>query len=263
MGRTPLNTEESVRATVLTMLAEHGHVPPLSTVLFRSIVSVRKLRARLKGGDLTTLGRLLNTIEEEVTQQTANSHALPDLPETVSNLMLALWRAAIDAQTVEIERIKEEAAQTVAGTEDRLNEANARVELLLVAVADLRKELAARDQTIGGQDAKLEESARINENIRKEHDQLSTRLAQAQQALADVRRNSEEKITTTHEKYAGLSQQLLTQTDAQRQTWAEEKKGLVQQLREAKERIAELRAERQHLLDGRSNRRTTSQDGVP
>ena len=59
-------TSDQIRATVLAMLTEAGDAAPPTAARFRRVVSVRKLRDRLGGGDPATLSRTLNAIEAEV-----------------------------------------------------------------------------------------------------------------------------------------------------------------------------------------------------
>jgi len=249
MGRQPLHSEQSVRAAALEMLAENSHGAPISPTLFRRVLSARKLRERMGGGDLSTFSRILKALEEEVTRDAAARDTIPDLPENVANLMRAVWRAALDAQTGEIGRIRTEATHAVADAEEGRDEASAMVALLRTELDDLRRDLAARDETIGGLRAELAEARRQRVNSDKTREELSERLAAAQHAHDVERQAFEERFAGMRTQYDGLHRQLLEQTDAQRQAWVDAKRALEQQLRSAEERLVETRADRQRLLD--------------
>ncbi|MFM0501545.1 DNA-binding protein [Paraburkholderia caffeinilytica] len=250
MGRQPLHSQESVRAAALEMLAENSHGAPVSPALFRRVLSARRLRERMGGGgDLGTFSRILNSVEAEVTREAAARDTIPDLPENVANLMRAVWRAAIDAQTGEIGRIRKEAEHAVAGAEERRDEANAVVALLRTELADLRGDLAVRDETIGRLRAELAETTRQLASNDTAREQLSGRLATIQHERDTDRHTFEEKLAAVRTRYDGLHRQLLEQTDAQRQAWVDAKRAFELQLRAAEERLTEVRAERQRLLD--------------
>jgi chromosome segregation ATPase len=258
MGRQPIHSEQSVRATALAMLAEGAQGAPVTSALFRRVLSARKLRERLGGGDLSTLARILKAFEAEATRDAATRNTIPDLPENVANLMRAVWQAALDAQAGAIEHITQEAARSVATAEDGRDEASALVALLRTELNDLRKDLATRDETIGGLRAELSESARQLKRVDSEQGHLSAQLAVAQRARDADRHDFAAQLAATRAQYDGLNRQLLEQTDGQRQTWVEAKKALERQLRATEERVTELRADRQRLLDERSNRRSSA-----
>ena len=121
MARIPTNSRESVRAAIISLLAEAGHPAPASRAEFRRHVSVRNVRDRLGGGDTTWLGRQINQIEEELVAAGRARLLVPGIPEHVSHLMQEVWTAAIDAQTNEVIRIQAVAAESVANakTADR------------------------------------------------------------------------------------------------------------------------------------------------
>ncbi|TGP39701.1 DNA-binding protein [bacterium M00.F.Ca.ET.228.01.1.1] len=250
MGRQPLHDEQSVRSAALEMLAENCHGAPVSPALFRRVLSARRLRQRMGGGgDLATFSRILKAVEAEVTRDSASRDTIPDLPEPVANLMRAVWRAALDAQTGDIARNRTEAQQAVADAEEGRDEANAVVALLQTELQDLRRDLAARDETIGRLRAELAEATRQLASSDTAREQLSRRLVTIQHERDTDRRTVEEQLAAVRTRYDGLHRQLLEQTDAQRQAWVDAKRALEQQLRAAEERLTEVRAERQRLLD--------------
>jgi predicted nucleic acid-binding Zn-ribbon protein len=255
MGRQPIHSEQSVRATALKMLAENSHGAPVSPALFRRVLSARRLRERMGGGgDLGTFSRILNAVEAEVTREAAARDTIPDLPENVANLMRAVWRAALDAQTGEIGRIRTDAERAVAGAEESRDEANAVVALLQTELEDLRGDLSARDETIGRLRAELAETTRQLAGSDTARGQLSDRLAAAQHALDTERHAFEEECAAVRTRYDGLHHRLQEQTDAQRQAWMDAKRALEQQLRAAEERLTDVQAERQRLLDELTHR---------
>lgn len=258
MGRQPIHSEQNVRATALTMLAEGTQGAPVTAALFRRVLSARKLRERLGGGDLSVLARILKAVETEATRDAAARDNIPDLPENVAGLMRGVWLAALDAQTSAIERIKQEAGRSVASAEDGRDEASALVALLRAELHDLRKDLAMRDETIGGLRAELSELARQLKRVDSEHNRLLAQLAVAQRARDEDRHESEAQVAAIRAKYDGLNHQLLEQTDGQRQAWVEAKKALERQLRVTEDRMSELRADRQRLLEELNHRRSST-----
>lgn len=60
MARPTIATSANVRATVLALLREAGASESLSGQTFRRVVSVRKVRAYLGGGNPSTIGREIN-----------------------------------------------------------------------------------------------------------------------------------------------------------------------------------------------------------
>jgi hypothetical protein len=121
MARIPTNSRESVRAAIISLLAEAGHPAPASRAEFRRHVSVRNVRDRLGAGDATWWGGQMNQIEEELVAAGRARLLVPGIPEHVSHLMQEVWTAAIDAQTSEVIRIQAVAAESVANakTADR------------------------------------------------------------------------------------------------------------------------------------------------
>ena len=105
-------TPDQIRATVLAMLTEAGDAAPPTAARFRRVVSVRKLRDRLGGGDPATLSRTLNAIEAEVVRSGLADLALPEIPVEIAEAMRALWQAAVAVQLDDVVRLKREAQAT-------------------------------------------------------------------------------------------------------------------------------------------------------
>ncbi|UNK03842.1 DNA-binding protein (plasmid) [Ralstonia insidiosa] len=137
-------TPDQIRATVLAMLTEAGDAAPPTAARFRRVVSVRKLRDRLGGGDPATLSRTLNAIEAEVVRSGLADLALPEIPVEIAEAMRALWQAAVAVQLDDVVRLKREAQATADTAEAARAEAELRVELLRAELSEVRGQLAAR-----------------------------------------------------------------------------------------------------------------------
>ncbi|MFX6331052.1 DNA-binding protein, partial [Acinetobacter baumannii] len=77
------------------MLAEAHDASPATRERFRRVVSVRKLKDRLGGGDPATLGRAINAVESEIVTAGLADIAMPDIPNEIAELMRQLWHAAV------------------------------------------------------------------------------------------------------------------------------------------------------------------------
>ena len=66
MPRASIASPAQIRSTILAMLAEAHDASPATRERFRRVVSVRKLKDRLGGGDPATLGRAINAVESEI-----------------------------------------------------------------------------------------------------------------------------------------------------------------------------------------------------
>lgn len=251
MARPAAVSPGQIRTTVLAMLAEAemdpGHAPPTAE-RFRKVVSVRKLRARLGAGDPTMLSRALNTIEAEVVRAGLAQVAIPGLPDTIAEQMRALWQAAVTVQLDEVVQMKAAATQASEAAEVARRDADLRVELLRVELADLRDQLSARDTALA--------------TVRAEFRAASGKMAEAETTAADVRAalacataqlntaNAEHAaaIAALHARYEGLSRQLLQETEHQRHALQVERERLSGQITQAQERVDALEGLRDRLL---------------
>lgn len=262
MPRPAALSPDQIRTTVLTMLAEaevnSEHLPP-TPERFRKVVSVRKLRARLGAGDPTMLSRALNTIEAEVVSAGLAQAAIPGLPDTIAEQMRALWQAAVSFQLDEVVQMKVVAAQAAEAAGVARRDADLRVELLRVELADLRDQLSARDTALA--------------TVRAEFRAASDRMSEAERVAADVRTTlgSENAqlnaardehaaaIAAVHARYEGLSRQLLQETEHQRHALQVERARLAGQITEAQERAAALEGLRDRLLTELASERDAHQ----
>jgi len=237
-------TPEQIRATVLAMLAEAGDVTPPSAARFRRAVSVRKLRARLGGGDPATLSRTLNAIEAEVVRAGLADLALPDLPEEIAEAMRALWQAAVAVQLDDVVRLKREARATAEAADAARTDAELRGELLRAELTEVRALLAARDTALAEARADAAaESARAAQ-LAARTGELEAALAAAKERHAAGERAQAEAIASAQARYEGLSKQLLQETAHQRDALSAERGQLASQLKFAERRIAALEQER-------------------
>jgi len=240
-------TPEQIRATVLTMLAEAGDAAPPTAARFRRAVSVRKLRARLGGGDPATLSRTLNAIEAEVVRAGLAELALPDLPEEIAEAMRALWQAAVAVQLDDVVHLKRVAQASAEAADAARADAELRVELLRDELADLRAQLAARDTALAEARAGAAAEAARAEALAVRTGELETALATAQEQVRTSERAQAEAIATAQARYEGLSRQLLQETAHQRDALAAERGQLASQLKFAERRIAGQEQERSRL----------------
>ncbi|KWW38327.1 Chromosome partition protein Smc [Cupriavidus metallidurans] len=231
-------TPDQIRATVLAMLTEAGDAAPPTAARFRRVVSVRKLRDRLGGGDPATLSRTLNAIEAEVVRSGLADLALPEIPVEIAEAMRALWQVV---------RLKREAQATADTAEAARAEAELRVELLRAELSEVRGQLAARDTALAvACAAQAAACARADEQAAR-RGELEAALATAQERATAGERTHTEAIATTQARYEALSKQLLQETAHQRDAVRAERAQLASQLKFAERRIAALEDERARL----------------
>jgi hypothetical protein len=240
-------TPEQIRATVLAMLTEAGDATPPTAARFRRVVSVRKLRDRLGGGDPATLSRTLNAIEAEVVRAGLAEVALPDLPEEIAEAMRALWQAAVAVQLDDVVRLKREARATAEAAEAARTDAELRGELLRAELTELRALLAARDTALAEARAGAAAESARTEPLAARTAELEAALAAAQDLARASERAQAEAIASTQARYEGLSKQLLQETAHQRDALSAERGQLASQLKFAERRIAALEQERSRL----------------
>ncbi|WP_066731314.1 DNA-binding protein [Cupriavidus sp. D384] len=237
-------TPDQIRATVLAMLTEAGDAAPPTAARFRRVVSVRKLRDRLGGGDPATLSRTLNAIEAEVVRVGLADLALPELPVEIAEAMRALWQAAVAVQLEDVVRLRREAQQTAEAAQSARAETELRVELLREELSEVRGQLAARDTALAEASAALAAaSARADEQAAR-RGELETALATAQDRADANKRAHAEAIATVQTRYEALSKQLLQETAHQRDAVRAERAQLASQLKFAERRVAALEEER-------------------
>ena len=205
-------TSDQIRATVLAMLTEAGDAAPPTAARFRRVVSVRKLRDRLGGGDPATMSRTLNAIEAEVVRAGLADLALPELPAEVAEAMRALWQAAVAVQLDDVVRLRREAQQTAEAAQSARAEAELRVELLRQELSEVRAQLAARDTALAEASAALAAASARADAQTARRGELETALATVQARVAADERTHAEAIATIQTRYEALSKQLLQET---------------------------------------------------
>lgn len=248
MPRPPIATPEQIRSTVLAMLAEAHDVTPATSERFRRIVSVRKLMDRLGGGNPATVGRALNAIESEIVISGLAKAAIPDVPADIAVQMRGLWQSAVSAQLDDVLKLKAQAQQSIDEAEAAVKDAKLRTELLREELIAVRAQLADRDQELAqaraeAVSAKTQLTALQNDHRTVENEVKA--LRDREEAAAGKRAA---ELAAAHERYEGLSKQLLQETGHQRQAIKQEQQRLSSQLKFAERRIAGLEDALAHAL---------------
>ncbi|MBB1634910.1 DNA-binding protein [Cupriavidus sp. UME77] len=233
-------TLDEIRATVLAMLTEAGDAAPPTAARFRRAVSVRKLRARLGGGDPATLSRTLNAIEAEVVRAGLAEVAIPELPPEIAESMRALWQAAVAVQLDEVVLLKREAQAAVEAAQAARAEAELRVELLRQELTEVRGQLAARDTELAEARAALATMTARADQLTSRVGPLEAALATAQERATAGDRSHAEAVATIQARYEALSKQLLQETAHQRDALQAERGQFTSQLKFAERRLASL-----------------------
>lgn len=242
MPRPAASSADTIRATILTMLAEAHDSHPATRERFRRIVSVRKLRERLGAGDPATLGRAINAIESELVIAGMADIALPDIPAEIAEQMRQLWHAAVSVQLDDVVRLKQQAAQTVEQAQAAQAEMMLRVDVLKQEVTELRMLLATRDTELV--QARADHAALLSrlELLQESHQATLDTVSPLRAELATMEAAKTEAIASAQQRYEGLSRQLLLETAQQRQTAQQEAQRFSQQLQFAERRAQVLEA---------------------
>ncbi|MGF6507126.1 DNA-binding protein [Paraburkholderia sp. 32] len=262
MARPAAVTPETIRTTVLAMLAEAGDTAPASDARFRRIVSVRKLRARLGAGDPATLSRHLNAIEAELVQAGLTGFAVPDVPPGIAAQMRALWEAAVATQLADVVRLRQDAARSQEAADIARHNAELRTDMLRTELTDLRAQLAARDAELLErrlESRALEERTRLLESASTE---LQSQLATANGTAARAATTHAGELAAERARYDGLSKQLLRETAQQRETFHTERQRLEAELARATERVGALEALRDRLFTEVAEQRNAQQQAA-
>jgi septal ring factor EnvC (AmiA/AmiB activator) len=248
MSRTPINSPAEIKAAVDALLAESGFRAPLPAAQFRRVVSVRRLRQRLGGGDHATLSRSLRELEQ---QYHAGAHArrtLPALPEDVGALMERVWATAVAAADADVLSVREEAARSVATANAAREDADVRVDLLRRELADLSATLEARNQTIGQLQAQLSANQGELTVASRRIDDYASRLSAVEEERAAERHRFEVETARLRNEYEGLRVSLLTSTDAQRQEAIQQRAESDRHLKRTEQLLKEVMRDRDRLL---------------
>lgn len=240
MSRPATATPEVIRSTVLSMLADAHESQPATRERFRRIVSVRKLRDRLGGGDPATLGRSINAIESELVQAGLAEITLPGIPPDVAELMRGLWQAAVSVQLDDVLKLKAEAAKSMDDAQASAAESALRNDVLKQELADLRAHLAARDTELAQARADQAAVAKELATLQAAHEATCKQLQAAREHAATLEQTHAENLAALQQRYEGLSKQLLQETAQQRQALQQEQSRLASQLKFAERRIGTL-----------------------
>ncbi len=248
MARPAVATPETVRSAVFALLAEAGmgRSPP-SAQSFRRVVSVRKVRERLGGGDPAAIGQTINAVQAEVIQPGAEPVALPNLPADIAELMQQLWRAAVGVQLDDVARLRSDAQRLADTTRDQLSEAQLRAEMLHQEVGELRAALGERDVRLAQASAAQTQQTEQAQVLQQQLDAARAGEAQRQAELDQMRRSHDEALAAARERYEGMSRRLLEETAQQRQAAQAEVARLASQLKFADKREAAVQARVQQL----------------
>ncbi|MYM94128.1 DNA-binding protein [Duganella vulcania] len=262
MSRSAIATKDQIRSTVLAMLTEAHDAAPATSDRFRSIVSVRKLKARLGGGDPATLGREIKQIESEIVVAGLSDIALPKLPVEIADKMQAVWHAAVAVQLDDVVKLKTQARESIEHTAAALADANLRAQALREELSDLRSVVAARDA----------ELAQARTDMAAMTTQLSSLQALHAEALAQLQSSREhqlaleqgrlEQVAAAQERYEGLSKQLMQETAYQRQALQQEQLRVSSQLKFAERRIGVLEESVERTEAELKNERSRAQTAV-
>ena len=248
MSRSPINSAADIKAAVDALLAESGLRAPLPAAQFRRVVSVRRLRQKLGGGDPATLARSLRELEERYHAAVHAQRALPALPENVGALMERVWVAAVAAADADVLSVREEAARSVAAANAALEDADVRVDLLRRELADLSVTLEARNQTIGQLQVQLAASQQELAVTSHRINEYASRLGAVEEERTAERQQFEVETTRIRNEYEGLRVSLLTSTDAQRQDTIQQRAELDRHLRRTEQLLKEVTRDRDRLL---------------
>ncbi|MBB5413403.1 molecular chaperone GrpE (heat shock protein) [Paraburkholderia sp. HC6.4b] len=249
MGRQPLNSTEDVKAAIAQLLADGSGGAPVTTALFRRLISARSVRARLGGGDPAWINREIRNHEPAFIQASAARHLPPDTPDAVMAHAFAFWREAVEVARGEAAAVRAEADRTIAAADLERDNAVAKTELLRTALDDARQDLSRRDETLGALRATIEG---LNRQLTEARQQIETSAAELATCVAgrtQEERQYREQIEAHSVAYAGLSRKLLTEIDAQRRTLDEQSKGREQALRDTRRLLDEVTQDRDRLAN--------------
>lgn len=235
-----------IRSTVLEMLAEAGGATPSTSIDFRQVISVRKLRARLGGGDPATLTRALNVIEAEVVRSGLADAVIPGIPPDIAELMRGLWETVVAAQLDDVLRVRASAEQAIAAANSARSDAEHRVKRLRQDVSELCSAVTDRNTDLA--------------NLREEHAKLKCHCTSLETTITCqlcklhsevVRRMALEHMQgetlAMVQRYEALSKKLLQVAADQRKLLKREHEQFTSDLKIAKRRIAALDVERVSL----------------
>ncbi|MEX3949879.1 DNA-binding protein [Paraburkholderia sp. EG287B] len=263
MGRTPLNSPETVHAVVRQLLAAAGVAAPITPSLFRRIVTARRVREDLGGGDPAWIGRQVRAIEVELISESTARYTASGLPDQVADSMRSLWLMALEAARGEFAAAQADAAASVASAAAERDNASALVAMLRAELDDWQKQAREQDVCIGQQ---REELAQVHRRLAEETDRArraETALDQAARASDEARRRHEEELSSVRGKYAGLSRQLLNATDQFRQSLAARQAAVQPEVQSLRRRLAQVTENYEKLVQNGEAAATRVPGGSP
>lgn len=143
---------------------------------------MRKVRARLGGGNPATIGHAINAVEAELVRQGLETVTIPDLPADIAALITQLWQAAVGVQLDEVVHLKTEAQAVADGTREALAEAQLRTEVLKQELTELRAAVGERDSRLA---QGLTDGAALTEQIAALRGELQSAREREAQCLAE------------------------------------------------------------------------------
>lgn len=247
MARPTIATSADVRAAILALLREAGASESPSGQTFRRVVSVRKVRAYLGGGNPSTIGREINTVEAELVRDGTPLPALAELPADIAALMTQLWQAAVGVQLDEVLALKSQAQGVVDAARTALTEAQLRGEVLMQELVELRTGIAERDARLA---QALATQTTLETQIAALTAELEVSRARAEHLGAELvakEASAFAAIASARDRYDGLARQLMLETEQQRQGTQAENGRLAGQLKFAEKREATQLARIAHV----------------
>jgi chromosome segregation ATPase len=247
MARPPIATSADVRAAVLALLRDADASESPSGQTFRRVVSVRKVRAYLGGGNPSTIGREINAVEAELVRDGASLPALAELPADIAALMTQLWQAAVGVQLDEVLALKSQAQGVADAAHNALTEAQLRGEVLMQELVELRAGIAERDKRLA---QILATQATLETQIAALTAELEVSRARGEHLGAELvakEASASAAIASARDRYDGLAKQLMLETEQQRQAAQVENSRLVGQLKFAEKREATQLARIAHM----------------
>ncbi|CAG4908626.1 DNA-binding protein [Paraburkholderia gardini] len=227
-------SRKNIRSVALEMLTAPGETASISTARFRQLVSVRKVRDKLGGGDPAALARELNALEPELTESEGEldvniSGLAPAVTKIVSN-------TAVTSKTKGVRCLGENAEQNIPEAD-----AATRTKLKKSEINELRRLVAERDSELSSILSKLaisDERSFMLEAALKDRDR---QLAAAVSERDAIRRTYETKLLAEQMRFR---EQLLEEQIRFREQLLEEQIRSTKQLSEAQFRF------REQLLEG-------------
>ena len=247
MGRAPLNSPESVRAVVQQLLGEAGTGVLVTPPLFRRLVSSRRVRERLGGGDPAWLGRQIRAIEAEMISTSAARFAVAGIPESVAATMRSLWESALEAARIEFNAARVASDEAVALAVIERNNANALTAMHRAELDDWQQQASERDTRIGQLEAELAASQRQLAEERERMRTTEASFAEVSRARQDEREKHDKAVAAIQHEYAGLSRQLLAATDEQRQALLSARASIAPEVKALRQRLVQMNEECDHL----------------